>query len=276
MPVTLDQIVAATLARVRERKRLADLRALDQQAAAMPPRSFRAALVKRAAEGTAIIAELKKASPSKGIIREHFDVPALAQEYERGGASALSVLTEEEFFLGSLENLRLARAATQLPCLRKDFVVDEFQLLEARANGADAVLLLASVLDDRKLALLNHRARALELDVLCEAHDEAEVQRALAAGCDLVGVNNRDLRTFKVDLDTAVHLAPRLPADVFKVAESGIYTADDIGRLRLAGYKAFLIGEALMRAASPGKALEELITSCDQQAIRASSRLSRR
>jgi indole-3-glycerol phosphate synthase len=276
MPVTLDQIVAATRARVRERKRLADLRALDQQAAAMPPRSFRAALVKRAAEGTAIIAELKKASPSKGIIREHFDVPALAREYGRGGASALSVLTEEEFFLGSLENLRLAKAASHLPCLRKDFIVDEFQLLEARAAGADAVLLLASVLNDHELGTLLGRAQGLDLDVLCEVHGETELRRALAAGCDLVGVNNRDLRTFKVDLETAVRLAPQLPANVFKVAESGIYTADDIGRLCLAGYQAFLIGEALMRAASPGKALEELITSCDQQAIRASSRLSRR
>jgi indole-3-glycerol phosphate synthase len=272
MPVTLDQIVAATRARVRERKRLADLRALDRQATTMPTRGFRTALVKRAAEGTAIIAELKKASPSKGVIREHFDVPALARGYERGGAIALSVLTEQEFFLGSLESLRLAKAAVQLPCLRKDFVVDEFQLLEARANGADAVLLLASVLDDRELALLHHRAKALELDVLCEVHDEGELQRALSAGCNLIGVNNRDLRTFKVDLETGVRLAPQLPANVFRVAESGIHTADDICRLRVAGYQGFLIGEALMRATSPGEALAKLISACDHQAIRASAK----
>jgi indole-3-glycerol phosphate synthase len=212
-----------------------------------------------AANGIAVIAELKKASPSKGLIRPQLDVKAVAVEYAAAGAAALSVLTEPEFFLGSLENLRSVSAAVQLPCLEKDFVVDEFQLLEARANGADAVLLLASVLDGPALAGLNAQAHALELDVLCEVHDEAELQRALSTGCDLIGVNSRDLRTFVVDLETAIRLGPRIPLGVVKVAESGIHTTADVRRLRAAGYSAFLVGESFMRATSPGEALAQLI-----------------
>ena len=259
MAITLDQIVAATRIRLTERKRGADERTLSQRAAARRPRGFRRALAERAVSGPAIIAELKRSSPSKGLIRENFDVRAIAREYAEGGAAALSVLTEEEFFGGSLENLAIASEATGLPCLRKDFIVDEFQLLEARAYGASAVLLLAAVLGDRELSVLYRKARELELDVLCEVHDAAELQRALAVGCDLIGVNSRDLRTFHVDLETAIRLGPAIPASILKVAESGIHTPADMQRLRAAGYKAFLIGESLMRAPSPGKALSLLL-----------------
>jgi indole-3-glycerol phosphate synthase len=183
----------------------------------------------------------------------------LARDLETAGAAALSVLTDEEFFQGSLENLRKASAAVSLPCLRKDFIVDEFQLLEARANSADAVLLIVAALSQEELTGLALGARMRGLDVLCEVHDEAELQPALDVGCDLIGVNTRDLRTFKVDAETAFRLARRLPKNVVRVAESGIRSGEDIARLRAAGYQAFLIGESLMRAASPGEALQELM-----------------
>jgi indole-3-glycerol phosphate synthase len=207
----------------------------------------------------AVIAELKKASPSRGVIRAEFDPAGLAKELEGAGAAALSVLTDVEFFQGSLENLRLVSESTQLPCLRKDFIVDEFQLLEARANRADAVLLIAAALSPAELVGLAMLSREYELDVLCEAHDEEEVQRAIDAGCNLIGVNSRNLKTFEVDLGTAFELAERIPKDVLGVAESGIQTGADIARLRSAGYQAFLIGESLMKAARPGAALGKLI-----------------
>jgi indole-3-glycerol phosphate synthase len=259
MPVILDEIVAATRLRVEERKRAADCQKLEQQAREHRPRGFRRALQRPAGDGIAVIAELKRASPSKGLIRPQLDVRQVALEYAAAGAAALSILTEPQYFLGSLENLFTVSSAVALPCLEKDFVVDEFQLLEARAHGADAVLLLASVLDDSSLACLNRQARSLQLDVLCEAHDETEVQRALAAGCDLIGVNSRDLRTFAVDLETAVRLGPLIPPSAVKVAESGIHTREDVRRLRAAGYAAFLVGESLMRADRPGEALAELM-----------------
>jgi indole-3-glycerol phosphate synthase len=260
MPVFLEEIVSATRVRVAERKRVAPAKVLEQRAREHRPRGFRRALQERAINGPAIIAELKKASPSKGLIRPHLDVKAIAQEYAEAGAAALSVLTEPQFFLGSLENLRAASEAVALPCLEKDFVVEEFQLLEARAHGADAVLLLAAVLDDPALAQLNGQAKALELDVLCEVHNEAELHRALAAGCDLIGVNNRDLRTFQVDLATAIRLSSLIPAGAMKVAESGIHTADDLRRLHAAGYGAFLIGESFMKAEKPGEALRRILS----------------
>ena len=207
----------------------------------------------------AVIAELKKASPSKGLIRAEFHPAELARELEEAGAAALSVLTDEEFFQGSLGNLREASAAVAIPCLRKDFIVDEFQLLEARANCADAVLLIVAALSTEELSSLAGGARQRGLDVLCEVHDEAELQRARDAGCDLIGVNTRDLRTFKVDLETAFGLASKFSSDVVRVAESGIHSADDVARLRAAGYDAFLVGESLMRAESPGEALRELM-----------------
>jgi indole-3-glycerol phosphate synthase len=207
----------------------------------------------------AVIAELKKASPSKGLIRAEFRPAELAAELEAAGAAALSVLTDEEFFQGSLGNLREASAAVAIPCLRKDFIVDEFQLLEARANAADAVLLIVAALSAEELGRLARGARERGLDVLCEVHDGAELQRALDAGCDLAGVNTRDLRTFAVDLSTALDMAAKFPAGVVKVAESGIHSAEDVARLRAAGYEAFLVGESLMRAESPGEALRELM-----------------
>ncbi len=259
MAAFLDRIVTATRARVAESRRAADLSELERRAQEHVPRGFREAVDSKGRGGIAVIAELKKASPSKGLIRASFDAVELARELETAGAAALSVLTDEEFFHGSLENLRKASATVAIPCLRKDFIVDEFQLLEARANSADAVLLIVAALTQKELGTLARGARTHGLDVLCEAHDAGELQRALDAGCDLIGVNTRDLRTFKVDLQTAFDLAPKIPASVVRVAESGIHSADDVARLRAAGYHAFLVGESLMRAESAGHALRELM-----------------
>ena len=265
MPARLDQIIAATHRRVTEARRTADLRELERQAQEHVPRGFRRALETKGQNGVAIIAELKKASPSRGLIRADFNPESLARELEHAGAAALSVLTDEEFFQGSLDNLRAASASTKLPCLRKDFIVDEFQLLEARAYGADAVLLIVAALSQAELVGLTMQAHNYGLDVLCEAHDKEEVRRALDAGCNLVGVNNRDLRTFKVDLETAFRLADLIPKNVVRVAESGIQTGADIARLRAAGYLAFLVGESLMKAESPGKALRVLIAEASRE-----------
>ncbi len=259
MSTVLDRIVAATRARVADAKRGADLHELERQAERHVPRGFRRALESKSKDGVAVIAELKKASPSKGLIRAEFRPVELARELEAAGAAALSVLTDEEFFQGSLGNLREASGAVAIPCLRKDFIVDEFQLLEARANCADAVLLIVAALSGQELSSLAAGARCCGLDVLCEVHDGEELQQALDAGFDLIGVNTRDLRTFKVDLETAFALAGRIPAGVVRVAESGIHSASDIARLQAAGYDAFLVGESLMRASSPGDALRELM-----------------
>jgi indole-3-glycerol phosphate synthase len=267
MPVFLDQIVAATRGKVAGAKRSADREQLERQAERHVPRGFRQALEQKSKSGPAIIAELKKASPSKGLIRANFSVADLAQDLELAGAAALSVLTDEEFFQGSLANLRAASAAVQLPCLRKDFVVDEFQLLEACANSADAILLIVAALSQSELSSLARSAGKRGLDVLCEVHDEEELHQAVDAGCDLIGVNTRDLRTFKVDPETALHLADRLPDHVLKVAESGIRSGEDIARLRAAGYDAFLIGESLMRAERPGEALRELVAAASNKCL---------
>jgi indole-3-glycerol phosphate synthase len=258
MAAILERIVAATRALVAETRRGADLRELERRAELHVPRGFRRALESKSREGVAVIAELKKASPSKGMIRAVFRPVELARELEEAGAAALSVLTDEEFFQGSLGNLREASAVVRVPCLRKDFIVDEFQLLEARANAADAVLLIVAALSSEELGLLASGARRHGLDVLCEVHDGEELQRALDAGCDLIGMNTRDLRTFKVDLETAFRLAEKFPPGVVRVAESGIQSAEDVARLRAAGYDAFLVGESLMRAERPGQALREL------------------
>jgi indole-3-glycerol phosphate synthase len=265
MPVSLDQIVSATRARVAAAKRSADLCELERRAEGHAPRGFRLALENKSRDGIAVIAELKKASPSKGLIRAEFFVEELARELEAAGVAALSVLTDEEFFQGSLENLRKASATVKIPCLRKDFIVDEFQLLEARANSADAVLLIVAALTQDELTRLAGSARSHGLDVLCEVHDECELQRALDAGCDLIGVNTRDLRTFKVDPETAFRLGEKLPPEVIRVAESGIRSGENIARLRAAGYRAFLIGESLMRAERPGEVLRELVASAELQ-----------
>ncbi|MGA3317602.1 MAG: indole-3-glycerol phosphate synthase TrpC [Candidatus Korobacteraceae bacterium] len=259
MPTKLEEIVAATRERVAAAKASANLRVVSQAAQQHRPRGFREGLRRAAESGIAVIAELKKASPSKGLIRADFPVAELAQELEDAGAAALSVLTNERFFQGSLENLEIASQTTRLPCLRKDFILDEFQLLEARAHRADALLLIVAALTQTELANLHRRASELQLDVLCEVHDGVELQRALDAGCDTIGVNNRDLHTFRVDLNISLQLAKLMPPGVVKVAESGIETGDDIARLRDAGFNAFLIGESLMRAPRPGNALQALL-----------------
>lgn len=272
MVASLDQIVAATRRRVADAKRSADLRPLEQHAERHVPRGFRRALATRSRTGPAIIAELKKASPSRGLIRAGFDPEGLAGELETAGATALSVLTEEEFFQGSLDNLERASASAKVPCLQKDFIVDEFQLLQARACRADAILLIVAVLSQTELTALNKKSRALGLDVLCEAHNEEEVRRAVDAGSDLIGVNNRDLRTFKVEVNTALRLAEMIPQDVISVAESGIDNGADIARLRAAGYQAFLIGESLMKAESPGQALKSLIAEAEREGLALSTK----
>jgi indole-3-glycerol phosphate synthase len=259
MAAVLDRIIAATRARVAESMRTADVRDLERRAEQHIPRGFRRALQAKSRDGIAVIAELKKASPSKGLIRAEFHPAQLAQELENAGATALSVLTDAEFFQGSLANLREASAAVRIPCLRKDFIVDEFQLLEARANAADAILLIVAALTQAEVETLAQGARSRGLDVLCEVHDSTELKRAIDAGCDLIGVNTRDLRTFNVNLQTAFELAEKFPAGVVRVAESGIHSAEDIAGLRAAGFHAFLVGESLMRANLPGEALRQLM-----------------
>ena len=261
MPVTLDQIVAATRRRVEKAKGYTDVRALSRQAEKYEPRGFGRALREAAAGRIGIIAELKKASPSRGLIRGSFHPAALAHELTQGGATCLSVLTDEEFFQGSLDYLVEVSAAVEIPTLRKDFMVDEFQVIEARANCADAILLIVAALTDTELRTLNSAAKEHGLDVLCEVHDLAEVNRALDIGFDIIGVNSRDLRTFHVDIARALQLGPMIPSSVIRVAESGIVSGNDIARLHLAGYNAFLIGETLMRQDHPGDTLRELITA---------------
>jgi len=259
MPTRLEEIIAATRERVAATCSSLDLPALTAAAERYRPRPFREGLRRAAESGIAVIAELKKASPSKGLIREDFPVADLARDLESAGAAALSVLTDQQFFQGSLENLEIASQATQLPCLRKDFIVDEVQLTEARAHHADAVLLIVAALMQDELATLSAHAGELHLDVLCEVHDADELQRALDAGCSIIGVNNRNLHTFQVDLNTSLRLVEKIPHGVIKVAESGIATGDDIARLRQAGFDAFLIGESLMRTPRPGEALQALL-----------------
>jgi indole-3-glycerol phosphate synthase len=217
----------------------------------------------RGAKIPVIIAEIKKASPSKGMIRADFDVSWLAGSYQNGGAAALSVLTDEPYFQGSLRNLELASAATSIPCLRKDFMVDEYQIVEARAHCADAILLIAAALTNDELLRFSRTAHDYELDVLVEVHTEGELDRVLdtlgAAGADAIGVNNRDLKSFEVSLETSLALVERIPGTVVRVAESGISTSEDLVRLSAAGFDAFLIGESLMRQADPGVALAELL-----------------
>ena len=228
-------------------------------AAAPPPRGFRAALEARIGAGrAAVIAELKRASPSRGIIRRDFDPARIAAGYERGGAAALSVLTDRDFFQGSPDHLRAARAATALPALRKDFLVDPWQVHEARAMGADCVLLIVAALDDDRLRALAELAGELGLDTLVEVHDEAELDRALRIPAPLIGINNRDLRTFETTLATTRRLAPRVPEDRRTVTESGIASRDDVDGLRADGVHAFLVGEAFMSAPDPGERLAAL------------------
>jgi indole-3-glycerol phosphate synthase len=259
MSTQLETILAHTRHEVRERRTVADLGLLERQAGLHRPRGFAARLRKAAASGPAIIAELKKASPSRGLIRADFDPVGLATSLEAAGAAALSVLTDREFFQGSLENLARASAAVRIPCLRKDFIVDPFQILEARAAGADAILLIVAARTDGELKSLYAEAQRHELDVLCEVHDRAELERAVALGFSVIGVNSRNLHTMQVDPETQIELARLLPPDVVRVAESGIRQAADIARMSEAGYDAFLVGESLMREADPAAALAALL-----------------
>lgn len=259
MPTKLDQIMAHTLLQVQARKANADFSLLERKAAAYTPRGFTAGLKTVAENGPALIAEIKKASPSQGLIREDFHPVVLARSLEAAGAAALSVLTDEEFFQGSLSNLEQASATVSIPCLRKDFILDAFQILEARAAGADAILLIVSALTDAELRHLHDDALTMDLDVLCETHNREEMERAIALGFDLIGVNSRDLHTFSVSTDTLIELAAFMPRNAVMVAESGIRTAEDIANLRAVGYKAFLIGESLMRQPDPAAALALLL-----------------
>jgi indole-3-glycerol phosphate synthase len=256
--VHLQRILETTRTTVARRKREVRVDELLERAATHVPRGFARALRARQ-DIPAIIAELKKASPSKGLIREDFDVAALARGFEAAGATALSVLTDEPYFQGSLRNLEIASAVTRIPCLRKDFIIDEYQIVEARAHCADAILLIAAALSDAELERFTDEAHRCGLDVLCEVHSEQELERVRGLGCDAYGVNNRNLETFEVSLDTSLRLAGRMPEDAVRVAESGIHTAEDIERLRAVGFDAFLIGESLMRQQDPGAALQALL-----------------
>jgi len=259
MSTQLERILAHTRLEVMDRRATADFALLERRAAAHRPRGFEAALRKAGATGPAVIAELKKASPSRGLIRADFDAAALASSLEAAGATALSVLTDGEYFQGSLENLTRASAAVMIPCLRKDFMVDAFQVLEARAAGADAILLIVAALGDGELAGLSSEARRMELDVLCEVHDREELERALGLGFTVIGVNSRNLHTMRVDAETQIELVQWLPRTVVRVAESGIGSAADIARMREVGFDAFLIGESLMRQPDPGATLAGLL-----------------
>ena len=251
------------LSRIAEAKRAA-LPALQAKRAALESRAvgrtssrdLRAAL---SAARPAIIAEIKKASPSKGILSNSFDPVSIARQYATGGAAALSVLTDKEFFQGSLADLEAARAAVSIPVLRKDFTLDEIQVIEAAAHGADAILLIAALLDEREMRRLRECAEGYRMAALVEVHDEAELDAAIASGAEIIGVNNRNLHTFEVTLETALRLAPKMPKGATKVAESGIDSRGAIEQLQTAGFQAFLVGEHLMRAGNPESALQALL-----------------
>ncbi len=256
----LNRIVDVKRDEIRMARARRDLASLRRDAESLGGvRDFADAMRSKLATGqAAVIAEIKKASPSKGVLREHFVPADIAGSYERGGAACLSVLTDVQFFQGSVAYLEQARAACSLPVLRKDFMVDAYQVFEARAMGADCILLIAACLDDAQMADLEAQAHAIGLAVLVEVHDGFELDRALRLKTPLVGINNRNLRTFEVTLDTTLGLLKDVPTDRLLVTESGVLVKADVERMRGAGVSAFLVGEAFMRAADPGKALAEL------------------
>ena len=259
----LQRIVAVKHDEVAEARRRCDAAAMRREALAQPPaRDFVGALRAKIDAGqSAVIAEIKKASPSKGVIREHFVPAQIAATYASHGAACLSVLTDRGFFQGDADCLRQARAACSLPVLRKDFMVDAYQVDEARAWGADCILLIAACLDDVQMADLEAQALGLGLAVLVEVHDGAELERALRLKTPLLGINNRNLKTFEVTLDTTLGLLSMVSADRLLVTESGILGRDDVRRMRSAGVHAFLVGEAFMRAEDPGEALAQLFAA---------------
>jgi len=260
----MDDILQKILRRKREevavRRESTPLEELKARIAEQPvPRGFAEALRARiAVNAPAVIAEVKRASPSQGVIRDNFWPSEIAISYEKGGAACLSVLTDVDFFQGNDEHLRQAREACSLPALRKDFTLDPYQVYEARSLGADCVLLIVAALDDAQLKDYCDLAREHGMDVLVEAHDASEVDRALKTSAPLIGINNRDLRTFKTSLDTTLSLREKIPSDRILVTESGIRTGDDVKRLRDAGVQAFLVGETFMRADDPGAELQKL------------------
>lgn len=256
----LTRILATKADEIAAAKRVRPFAQTERAArAAPPPRDFEGALRAKIAVGeSAVIAEIKKASPSKGVLRANFDPPAIAASYERGGATCLSVLTDRSYFQGAPEYLTEARAACTLPALRKDFIVDEYQIAEARAFGADAILLIVAALDDARLAALEACAVDFGMAVLVEVHDATELDRALQLATKLVGINNRNLRTFEVSLATTLDLLPRIPDDRLVVTESGILSPAEVATLRAHGVNVFLVGEAFMRADDPGAALATL------------------
>ena len=262
-PDILRRIIRHKAREVSARAERTPLRVLGERAEAQAaPRGFAAALQSRIAAGEpAVIAELKKASPSKGVLREDFDPSAIARDYAAGGAAALSVLTDEAFFRGADRHLVEARSSSELPVLRKDFVVDAYQVYEARSLGADCILLIVAALGDAQLNEFAGLAVHLGMDVLVEVHDAAELERAAHLEPLLLGINNRDLRTFETTLDTTLELLDRIPAGYTVITESGIHTRDDVARLHAAGVHGFLVGEAFMRAEHPGAKLRELFFS---------------
>ncbi|RMD47567.1 MAG: indole-3-glycerol phosphate synthase TrpC [Alphaproteobacteria bacterium] len=259
-PDVLERIRRYKLDEIAARKAARPQDAIERAAAAAPPvRPFRARLAEAARTGYGLIAEIKRASPSRGLIRPDFDPPALARAYEAGGATCLSVLTDAPSFQGHEDYLVAARAATALPVLRKDFLFDPWQVAESRAIGADCILIIMAAVEDALAAELAAEARRFGMDALFEVHDEAELERALALGPDLLGINNRDLRSFEVSLETTRRLAPRVPEGVLLVAESGLFTPADLAAMAEVGARAFLIGESLMRAEDVAAATRALL-----------------
>ncbi len=258
-PDLLAAIVAGTRRVVELREAREPASALAARACARPARRGRLLEALARPDAVNVIAECKRRSPSRGVLRADYDPVAIARGYEAAGAAAISVLTEPTFFDGSLEHLEAVRAAVRVPLLRKDFIVSEYQLLEARAAGADAVLLIVAALAPAELRTLSAGARELELDALVEVHDERELDAAIESGAAIVGVNNRNLRTLEVDLRASERLIARIPAGVVAVSESGLKTADDLARFQSMGYGAFLIGERFMTSADPGAALRALV-----------------
>ena len=259
-PDILNRILASKQREIVDRRQRLSADSLLQQAhEATPPRGFLAALKRRVEQGAAaIIAEIKKASPSKGVIREDFNVVEIAQSYAAGGASCLSVLTDRDYFQGHEDFLIAARDACDLPVIRKDFIVDPYQVIESRAIGADCILLIVAALDDDDMSSLHREAQQLGMDVLVEVHDHTELERALRLDLDLIGINNRDLRTFDTSLDTTIDMLGQVPEGCLVVTESGIHSRADVQLMRDHDVHAFLVGEAFMRVPDPGQGLREL------------------